>query len=59
MALEENAEPGTVLQSDTGGVVIACGSGALRLDELQLPGKRRVTAQEFAGQLDLSGGRLD
>ena len=58
-ALEENAEPGTVLQSDTGGVVIACGSGALRLDELQLPGKRRVTAQEFAGQLDLSGGRLD
>ena len=58
-AIEGNAIPGTVLQSDTSGVVVACGSGALRLDELQLPGKRRATAQEFAGQLDLSGGRLD
>jgi methionyl-tRNA formyltransferase len=58
-ALEGNADPGTVLQSGPGGIVIACGSGALRLDELQLPGKRRATAQEFAGQLDLSGARLD
>ena len=45
-----SADPGTVLQSDRDGVVVACGSGALRLDELQLPGKRRATAQEFAGQ---------
>jgi methionyl-tRNA formyltransferase len=50
---------GAVLQSDRDGVVVACGSGALRLCELQLPGKRRVTAQEFAGQLDLSGERLE
>jgi methionyl-tRNA formyltransferase len=48
-------EPGTVLQSDRDGVVVACGDGALRLDELQLPGKRRVSATEFAAQLDLSG----
>lgn len=57
-AVGGRAEPGTVLQSDPDGVVIACGSGALRLDELQLPGKRRATAREFAGQLDLSGVRL-
>ena len=58
-AVDGAAPAGTVLQSDRGGVVIACGSGALRLDELQLPGKRRVSAQEFAGQLDLAGERLE
>lgn len=54
-----NGEPGVVLQSDRDGVIVACGSGALRLDELQLPGKRRVTASDFLGQLDLSGSRLN
>jgi methionyl-tRNA formyltransferase len=58
-ATDGSADPGTVLQSDREGVVVACGSGALRLDELQLPGKRRVTSQEFAGQLNLSGARLE
>jgi len=52
------AEPGTVLQCDRDGIIVACGSGALRLDELQLAGKRRVAAQDFPGQLDLSGQRL-
>ena len=51
--------PGAVLQCDREAVVVACGDGALRLDEVQLPGKRRVAAQEFAGQLDLTGQRLD
>jgi len=58
-ALAGDGEPGTVLQSDADGVVIACGSGTLRLDELQLAGKRRATPQEFAGQYDLSVAQLD
>lgn len=58
-AVDGSAEPGTVLQSDSDAVIVACGSGALRLDELQLPGKRRVAVHEFAGQLDLSGQRLE
>jgi len=58
-AVEGDAEPGTVIQCDRDGVVVACGAGALRLDELQLAGKRRVRAQEFVGQLDLSNLRLD
>lgn len=53
-----DAEPGTVIQSDRDGIVVACGAGALRLDELQLPGKRRAPAHEFAGQFDLAGTRL-
>ncbi len=52
------AAPGTVVEFSREGIVVACGKGGLSLDELQLPGKRRVTASEFAGQLDLSGRTL-
>lgn len=53
-----SGDPGEVLQFGADAVVVACGDGALRLDELQLPGKRRAPAREFAGQIDLSGRRL-
>jgi methionyl-tRNA formyltransferase len=58
-AIDGQAEAGRVLQCDHEAVVVACGEGALRLEELQLPGKRRATAREFAGQLDITGRRLD
>jgi methionyl-tRNA formyltransferase len=58
-AVDGEARAGAVLRCDHDEVVVACGEGALRLDELQLPGKRRATAREFAGQLDLTGQRLD
>lgn len=57
-AVEGGADAGAVLRNDRNSVVVACGSGALRLDELQLPGKRRATAQDFVGQFDLTGARL-
>jgi methionyl-tRNA formyltransferase len=47
--------PGTVLEFDASRIVIACDDGALRLESLQLPGKRRVTAKEFVAQIDLRG----
>lgn len=53
-----DARPGTVLRYDREAIVVACGLGALQLDELQMPGGRRATAQEFASQLDLSAQRL-
>ena len=53
-----SGEPGEVLRFDRDAIVVACGDGALSLDELQLPGKRRAPAREFAGQTDLSGRRL-
>lgn len=49
---------GTVLQADKSGIVIACGTGALRIDELQRPGRKRVSGAEFAAQKDLAGKRL-
>ncbi len=50
---------GTILSAGKDGVVVACAEGALRLTELQRPGRRRVTAAEFAGQYNLDGKRLN
>ena len=47
------AAPGTVLRADKDGVVVACGSGALCLTELQKPGGKRLPAAQF-----LAGARL-
>ena len=48
-----DAQPGSVVQYDEDGIVLACGSGGLKLKLLQMPGKRRVCAQEFIRQIDL------
>lgn len=50
--------PGSVVACHAAGIDVACGSGGLRLLELQLPGKRPVTARVFSEQLDLSGRAL-
>ncbi|TRZ67830.1 MAG: methionyl-tRNA formyltransferase [Rhodocyclaceae bacterium] len=39
--------PGTVLEVDGKGIVVACGSGALRLTELQKPGGKRLPVRDF------------
>ena len=50
---------GEILEAGKTGVVVACGSGALRLLEVQRPGRKRVTGAELAAQLNLTGKRLD
>ncbi|MGB5165768.1 MAG: methionyl-tRNA formyltransferase [Woeseiaceae bacterium] len=50
-----DAPPGTVIGSSRDGVIVACGEGALRMKVLQRPGKKRVNAQQFSEQLDLTG----
>lgn len=54
-SVDENvtAAPGTIVSGAGDGVIVACQSGGLRLESLQLPGKKRVTAEVFAAQLDL------
>ncbi|WP_288379209.1 methionyl-tRNA formyltransferase [uncultured Massilia sp.] len=47
--------PGQVLAADAGGIVVACGEGALRLLELQKPGGKRLPAAEFLKSFPLSG----
>ncbi|SDK24133.1 methionyl-tRNA formyltransferase [Ferrimonas sediminum] len=41
-----DAAPGTVLQADKQGLVIACGDQALKLDTIQIPGKKAMSATE-------------
>jgi len=50
--------PGQVLSADNDGIRVACADGSLVLTELQRPGRKVVTAAEFAAQMDLSGRRF-
>ena len=56
--VDGDAAPGTVLAAGPGGIVVACGQGALSLERLQRPGKRAVSAGEYAAQVELAGRRL-
>ena len=51
-----HGDPGQVLAVDPGGLVVACGQGALRLTELQPAGGRRMTAAAFAAGRRLAPG---
>jgi len=58
VAGSDEASPGDVLSAGRDGIVVACGHDALRLDSLQRPGKRPVTAGEFSSAVALTGRRL-
>ena len=51
--------PGVVLDAGKQGVDVGCGDGALRLLDVQRPGRRKIAADAFADQLPLAGKRLD
>lgn len=57
-ALGAGAEPGSVLGLDERGLVVACGDGTIALQTLQRPGRRPVTAREFAATVPVVGQRL-
>ena len=48
--------PGTVLEADGRGIVVACGEGKVRIEELQPAGGRRMTAAAFAAGRRLEPG---
>ncbi len=57
---EAAGEPGTVISADKKGLEIACNGGSLVITELQLEGKKRLSAQEFlSGYKILPGKRLE
>jgi methionyl-tRNA formyltransferase len=59
LADDSKAPPGTVLAADAQhGIVIACGSGTLRLTSLQKPGGKRLPAAEFIKGFPLEGQRF-
>ena len=50
--------PGLVAHAGDAGIVVHCGSGALRLEELQRPGGRRLPAREFLRGLSIPAGTV-
>jgi methionyl-tRNA formyltransferase len=49
------AAPGTVVSASPDGIEVACGSGVLRIERLQLAGRKSVTAAEFVRAHRLAG----
>jgi len=43
----EGKEPGTIVAREEDGLVVACGSGAVKITELQPEGKKRMSALDF------------
>ncbi len=57
---EGDGDAGEVLKADKGGIVIACGEGAIRAEKLQLAGGKILSARDFAnGRKIKAGDRLD
>jgi methionyl-tRNA formyltransferase len=56
-SLIDDAAPATVLSTEEGLIVVACGGGtALNIEELQLEGKRRISARDFVNGEHITGG---
>ncbi|HVE09002.1 MAG TPA: methionyl-tRNA formyltransferase [Paraburkholderia sp.] len=51
------AQPGTIVDVSPDGVVVACGSGALRITQLQKPGGKRLPVREFLTGFGLAAGQ--
>jgi methionyl-tRNA formyltransferase len=57
-AAQTGAVPGTVLESAGGRIVVATGNGVLRLQQVQVAGRRAMSAAEFLNANTLAGARL-
>jgi len=51
-------KPGCVIKADKDGVCVACGSGSLRIQQLQLAGRKRLAAADFLRGCPLEAGAL-
>lgn len=52
----QRGEPGEVLAVSKAGIDIACGEGALRITQLQIPGKRAMSVRDFLNANQLKVG---
>ncbi len=54
----EGGEPGRIIAADQHGVCVACGSGSLRIQQLQLAGRKRLAAADFLRGCPLQSGAM-
>lgn len=52
----DSGRAGEVIRADRGGVIVACGSGALRLELLQLAGGKAMTYSDFVNGRKIKAG---
>ncbi len=59
-ALDDSAsgEPGAIVSADPAGIVVATGDGRLRIDVLQPPGSRPMSARAYLNAHSLAGHRF-
>ncbi|EXI77444.1 MAG: Methionyl-tRNA formyltransferase [Candidatus Accumulibacter appositus] len=55
-AIAGHGQPGEILAAERSAIVVACGEGALRLDELQKPGGKRLAAAQFLVGTPIAAG---
>ena len=55
---EGHGAPGTILMADRNGMEVACGSGSLFIEELQLEGRKRLPVQEFLAGVKIAPGTI-
>jgi methionyl-tRNA formyltransferase len=58
LAATATGEPGTILQLQGEQLIVQCREGALSIGLIQLPGRRVVSARQFAGQRAITGLRF-
>ncbi len=56
--VDAGGEPGTVISEDKDSFVIATGDKALKVNELQLEGKKRMKASDFLNGRSIEGSKL-
>jgi methionyl-tRNA formyltransferase len=49
------AQPGEVIDAGDDGIIVQTGSGLIRLLELQMPGRQKIRAAEFANGYESIG----
>jgi methionyl-tRNA formyltransferase len=57
-SLDGDARPGTVVSADEDGIVVATGSGALKLARIQLAGRKATSAADFLNAHRVVGDRF-
>ncbi len=55
----QHKTPGQVIKHDQDGLLVACGEGSMLIEQIQIPGKKRLYAKDLAHSKNWSGELFD